>query len=148
MAQSIVRWIPCFAPAALQLESDWPRSQGYTLFHDGEHRDPLQCFLITEGMLDTYFIVFFIPGVFLLGYIRLFTFDCSSRVSPHQHFHDAMVSPNQELIEIASIAIWNRNKIATAAAIGVWVINVAFLIQGKSLLPFPTGDPELRANVV
>ena len=148
MAQSIVRWISCSAPAALQLESDWPQSQGYTLFHDGEHRDPLQCFLITEGTLDTYFIVFFIPGVFLLGYIRLFTFDCFSRVSPHQYFHDTMVSPNQELIEIASIAIWNRNKIATAAAIGVWVINVAFLIQGKSLLPFPTGDPELPANVV
>ncbi len=149
MAQSIVRWIPCSAPAALQLESDWPRSQGYSLFHNCEHRDPLQCFLITEkGTPDTYFIVIFIPGVFLLGYIRLFTFDYSSRVSPHQHFHDTMVSPNQELIEIASIAIWNRNKVATAAAIGVWVINVAFLIQGKPLLPFPMGDPELPDNVV
>jgi hypothetical protein len=59
-----------------------------------------------------------------------------------------MVSPNQELIEIGSIAIWNRNKVATAAAISVWVINVAFLTQGKSLLPFLLVTLELPANVV
>jgi len=40
------------------------------------------------------------------------------------------------LIGIASLAIWNRNKVAVAMAISVWVINVGFLIQGKSrLLP-------------
>ena len=47
------------------------------------------------------------------------------------------MSLNQPLIEIASIAIWNRNKVVMAAAIGVWCVNLGFLIQGRSLLSFP-----------
>ena len=34
-----------------------------------------------------------------------------------------------------STAIWNRNKIAVAVAIGVWAINIAFFIQGRSVSP-------------
>ena len=47
------------------------------------------------------------------------------------------MSLDQLLIEIASVAIWNRNKIVMGAAIIVWCVNVGFLIQGKSLLSSP-----------
>jgi hypothetical protein len=49
---------------------------------------------------------------------------------------------------IVSIAVWNRKKVITTVAIGVWVIEIAFLIQGKSPLPLPASDPETHANVV
>ena len=43
-----------------------------------------------------------------------------------------------------SIAIWHGNKIVLAFALGVWVTNVSFLIQGKSLPVFPDVDgPEI-----
>jgi hypothetical protein len=45
-----------------------------------------------------------------------------------------IISTKQALIEITSIAIWNRNKVAMALAIGVWAMNVGFFIQGKSCL--------------
>ena len=48
----------------------------------------------------------------------------------HLSFRPTIVSPHQALIEAVSIAIWNKNKIAVALAIGTWAINVAFLIQG------------------
>jgi hypothetical protein len=44
---------------------------------------------------------------------------------------------NQELTEVGSIAIWNRNRVVVASAIGVWVINAASLLQSKPLLPYP-----------
>ena len=47
-------------------------------------------------------------------------------------FRSTTISPHKTLIEAASVAIWNRNKIAVALAIGTWVINVAFLILGLS----------------
>lgn len=33
----------------------------------------------------------------------------------------------------ASIAIWNRTKLAKGIAIGIWVINLGFLIHSKHL---------------
>jgi hypothetical protein len=47
---------------------------------------------------------------------------------------------NQVLIEITSIAIWNRERVVVAMAITVWVVNVAFLVQGKSPLSTPSRD--------
>ena len=50
------------------------------------------------------------------------------------------ISINKALIDATSAAIWNRSKIAVAMAIGVWAINVIFIIQGMSLiLPFTAG---------
>ncbi len=31
-----------------------------------------------------------------------------------------------------SIAIWNKNRVVVAISLGVWMINVGFLIQGES----------------
>jgi hypothetical protein len=57
------------------------------------------------------------------------------RMCVHLSFRSTIISPHQALIEAASIAIWNKNRIAVALAIGTWAINVAFLIQGM-LFPF------------
>jgi len=40
-------------------------------------------------------------------------------------------SPQSDLIEVSSIAIWNRNRFAVVVSIIVWATNAAFLIQGK-----------------
>ena len=40
-----------------------------------------------------------------------------------------------KLMEAIRIAIWNKKMIVVAFATGVWVVNVAFLIQGNSLPP-------------
>jgi hypothetical protein len=48
--------------------------------------------------------------------------------------------PKRTLIEISSCAIWDRNKVAVAAATGIWLMEVGFLIQGKSLPFIPVGD--------
>ena len=45
------------------------------------------------------------------------------------------VFPNQTLIDVASIAIWNKNKIVGAIAFSIWVINAASFLQRKLLLP-------------
>jgi uncharacterized membrane protein len=37
------------------------------------------------------------------------------------------------LNEVASVAIWDKNKIAVSSAIIVWGINAAFYIQSGSL---------------
>ncbi|KAI0274127.1 hypothetical protein BGY98DRAFT_95476 [Russula aff. rugulosa BPL654] len=39
------------------------------------------------------------------------------------------------LMVLRIIAIWNRKTIIVALATGVWGVNIAFLIQGKSLPP-------------
>ena len=58
-------------------------------------------------------------------------------------FRSTTTSPNQALIEAASIAIWNKNNIAVALAIGTWIINVVFLILGMS---FPFQLPQVVCN--
>jgi hypothetical protein len=35
-----------------------------------------------------------------------------------------------EMTEASSIAIWNKKNIVIAIATGVWVTNIAFLVQG------------------
>ena len=55
---------------------------------------------------------------------------------------------NQLLIEIASVAIWNRNKVVVVASSIVWCVNVGFLIQGKSLLLFPAAIWKRYTNKV
>jgi hypothetical protein len=38
-------------------------------------------------------------------------------------------------MEGSSVAIWNKDKIAVAIASGVWLLNVAATIEGKSSAP-------------
>lgn len=48
------------------------------------------------------------------------------------------------LILVASIAIWNRKKLAVGISLTVWGCNVAFLIQGEPPLFNRSGIPCLR----
>jgi len=48
-----------------------------------------------------------------------------------------------KLMKEIRIAIWNKKTIIVAFAAGVWVVNVAFLIQGNSL-PHSVGLYELN----
>jgi len=54
--------------------------------------------------------------------------------------------PNQALIEVSSVAVWNMNKIIMAIAGGIWLSNVAASIEGKPLLP--TEYWECRTNAI
>jgi hypothetical protein len=59
-------------------------------------------------------------------------FACMFSTSPGLYGHLKAV-----LIEASSIAIWNGNQVAVVMAVGVWGINVVFLIEGGSF-PFPS----------
>jgi len=42
---------------------------------------------------------------------------------------------------LSSIAVWQKNKFVMGLAIGVWLINASFLIEGKALSsPGPLSD--------
>jgi len=71
----------------------------------------------------------------LLDDVLLFTIDCSSHVRLLSHFHKTIIFPYQTLIAVASMAVWNKNKIATAMAICLWGANTAFFIYCKLRLP-------------
>ncbi|KAH9964958.1 hypothetical protein BC827DRAFT_902809 [Russula dissimulans] len=67
---------------------------------------------------------------------------CLNRGSPHvckvvplTHYSLAYVSfaASSLLIVLRIIAIWDKNKVVVRIAIGLWITNVAFLIQGRSL---------------
>ena len=34
-------------------------------------------------------------------------------------------------MKASSIAIWNKNRVVAAISLGVWVTNIAFIIQGE-----------------
>lgn len=97
-------------------------------------------------------IVIFLLGFCLLDYVRLFAINCSSRVCPRQHFYYLTIPPLPPqlrcLSRFFSIAIWNRNKVVVATAIGVWVIDVGFFLQGKSLLAYLVGGRELNSTLM
>jgi hypothetical protein len=50
-----------------------------------------------------------------------------------------VISREQVLIDVTSTAIWNRNKIAMAMAIGAWILNIGFIVLGRLLLPSTAG---------
>ena len=47
----------------------------------------------------------------------------------------SIVPRSKLLMGTTSIAIWNGNKLAIALASGVWVANLGFLAQSKTLHP-------------
>jgi hypothetical protein len=52
----------------------------------------------------------------------------------------AAIFRNQVLIDAASIAIWNRNKVVVALTTIVCVICIGFHLQSKSLLLTPSTE--------
>jgi len=49
------------------------------------------------------------------------------------------------LIVLRIIAIWNKRKVVVAIAMGLWVINVSFIILSESFYPL---DQEFHINMV
>jgi hypothetical protein len=64
---------------------------------------------------------------------RGFVVDCPSHVRHHPQYRATTIFQYQVLTEDVSIAIWNGNKVIKVVAISTWGINIASLIQGKSL---------------
>lgn len=89
---------------------------------------------LRRGEAKSLTIVFFLLlGFILSDSVRIFAIDCSSGVRPST-IYGTTISPIQVFIETASIAIWNANRTIVAIAIGIWGINIAFLVQGESVL--------------
>jgi hypothetical protein len=79
---------------------------------------------------NTQHIFFVFPPDFYVPVCgRRFAVGYSSHVRLHLPFRIATISPDQVLIDAASIAIWNRNKVVMVMSISLWVIGVAFHIQ-------------------
>ena len=55
---------------------------------------------------------------------------------------------NQVLIDTASIAIWNRNKVVVTLTTITWGTSIGFHFHSKFLPPAPVEDLESRINVV
>ena len=51
----------------------------------------------------------------------------SSTLLWHQHL------PEETLMKLLSIAIWNKSKVIVGLATSVWLTNLSFLILGESL---------------
>jgi len=99
---------------------------------------PLHVLVPEEGA--THILSLFLLLVYrLFSHVRLFTVDCSSHVRLLSHFHKTTIFPDQTLIAVASIAIWHKNKVATAMAIGLWGANAAFFIYCELPLPYYAG---------
>jgi len=76
----------------------------------------------------------YVAEPFLPVYGIRFAINCPSHVCLYLYFRATTTSLVEALIMVVSIAIWNRKKLAVWISLGVWGCNVAFLIQGKSLL--------------
>ena len=77
-------------------------------------------------------------AAFLSDYLRpvcdrRFPIDYSSHVRLHLQLHVMTIFRNQVLINTASIAIWNKNKVVVTLAIIVWGISFVSHVQSKAL---------------
>jgi len=118
-----------FRADCVMLGPDQSRFQGRDFFRNREHRH--QFVSIPKkpwGYLLPSVSLFAEP--FLPVYGSRFVIDCPSHVCLYVHFRAESTSLDEALIVVASIAIWNRKKLAVGISLGVWGCNVAFLIQG------------------
>lgn len=88
---------------------------------------------LRRGEAKSLTIIFFFLGLILSDSVCIFAIDRSSGVCPST-IYGTTISQIQVFIETASIAIWNANRTVAAIAIGIWGINIAFLVQGESVL--------------
>ena len=94
---------------------------------------------------NAYHLFVLLIDYFLLVCDRRFAIDCFPHVRLRQRLPVLTFFRNQVLIDIASIAIWNRNKFVVTLAIAVWGISAAFHIQSKPL-PFTLPLEELESH--
>src|SRR6202789_3263790 len=89
-----------------------------------------RCSLVFNEIEFTVFLFIFLIDLRLPVFRRRFAVNRASRVCPVLPYSSSRMQ-RQELIKASSIAIWNKNRVVAAISLGVWVINIAFLIQGE-----------------
>ena len=82
----------------------------------------------------------FLPGFFRPVCNHRFAIKCPSHVRLYLQFHVTAIFRRQALIDPASIAIWNRNKVVVTLGITVWGISVASDVLCESLLLAVPGE--------
>jgi hypothetical protein len=65
----------------------------------------------------------------IFGYLAFVT---SSLLIVLRMYVIVLVICDQILMNDFSIAIWNKNRVVVGISLGVWMTNIAFLIQGES----------------
>jgi ABC-type transporter lipoprotein component MlaA len=73
-----------------------------------------------------------------------FSIDCSSHVRIRPRFLVKTILGDQMLIDAASIAIWNKNKVVVTLTIMVWGTGIGFHFYSKFLNLVPIEDLESR----
>jgi len=138
-AQSIARWVLC---RSRPLPYTWALTahqlQIASFFEIVSTGDILIGYF-SEGGNHIFSCIFFFLALYVFDYDHLRIIDGSSRVCPLQHPHGTTTFPNRMFIEVASIAIWNRNKVAMAIAISVWGVYPVLFLKCKLFFP-PVGD--------
>ena len=131
-AQLIARWVLCWGHP-LRYTSVLTAHNLKAVYSFGAVSTASLIVSFSEGRNNLFFLSFYLLVNYLFDYDRLFIIDCSSGVSPLQRLR----LPNQTFIEVASIAIWNRNKVIMAISISMWGINPVLLVQSKFHLSIP-----------
>ena len=99
-----------------QLDLDCPQTQGCYLFRIGEHSVPLRI-LIFRYLFSKAFALLTMSASSLLIVLRMYVLLNTSTFRSHP------------LIEVSSIAIWNRNKVVMTMAIIIWGINAVLYVR-------------------
>jgi len=77
-----------------------------------------------------------------------YAIDCSSHVRVRPRFHIKTILGNRVLINTASFAIWNKNKVVVILTTIVWGASIGFHLHSKFLPLAPVEDLESHINVV
>ena len=118
-----------FHICVIKAHTNWPRSQGLDITTGRE------CHLICSGCRVGITQLLFIDECLPEHFLR-YAFNSSSYVSNILFLGARTTFPDQALIEIRSIAIWNRKKTITTIAATLWLTNVGVSVWGKSFPPF------------
>jgi len=88
--------------------------------------------------LPSYLIIIPDPGIHDLCLI--FVIDYTSHVGFLPLYSSANIQRRRLFYLLASIAVWNKNKVIVGLATIVWGINGSFMVQGESLSTHPSEE--------
>jgi hypothetical protein len=127
------------------LGSDLPNSKLWVLF--SAVGTPSYAFPSSRRGCSSAFCCLFL-AVFMPSVDCRFAIDCSSQVRVRLRFHVKTFLGNLVLINAASIAIWNRDKVVVTLTIIVWGTSIGFHLHGQFLPLAPVEDLESHINVI
>ena len=85
---------------------------------------------VIRASLPPYLII---PDLSIYDLCLIFAIDYTSHVRFLRFYSSANIQRRHSFSLLASIAIWNKNKVIVGLSILVWGINGSFLVQGESL---------------